>query len=68
MIKAEVYSERWSGHGEGGTIAKISLSGLPTLSNPYVSTQDDYALRERTAKYINNALVAYAAKCGEFKP
>ena len=54
-FKAVVSMERWSGHGEGGTLADVRIDVVPklVLSNPYHSTEDDIERANEYAAEIN---------------
>lgn len=57
-LRAGVSLEHWSGHGEGGTIARVVISG-GYRGNPYNSTPEDITVLHAQAGYINDALQAH---------
>lgn len=57
-MRAAVILERWSGHGEGGSVVRVVIKDR-TVGNPYDSTPEDIKQAERDAEYINSALEYY---------
>lgn len=55
QLRARVVQERWSGHGEGGVIARVVIEG-GYRGDPYYSTPEDIAAMETKAASINAAL------------
>lgn len=49
--------ERWSGHGEGGTVVRLEIQGWGR-QNPYDSTPMDYQRAKEVCDLVNQALEA----------
>lgn len=58
-LQAEVVLERWSGHGEGGTIARVVIKGRDY--GLYDSTPEQIEQAKRDAETINAALRAFSS-------
>lgn len=59
-LRACVFTHHWSGHGEGGSIASLAMTG-GYRGDAYNSTQSDLRALQEEVAYINRALDAYAA-------
>ena len=60
-IRAVVTKERWSGHGEGGTLVKVEIQGWGR-KDLYDSTPEDYARAEAAAAHVNECLPRRACR------
>lgn len=58
-MRAVVIKERWSGHGEGGTLVEVRITNRPRPEDTYNSTENDVKQAELDAEYINRALEYY---------
>lgn len=57
-LKASAVAERWSGHGEGGTLWYLRINGVPR-GNIYESTPADIAMVKATASWLQRAIDAH---------
>jgi len=66
-LRLKMIKDHWSGHGEGGNLAKVVLANPPSFGNPYNSKPEDYEAAEEYVTETNAALEAKDLRIAELE-